>query len=936
MAWTGAALGEAFDLGFAWDATSRELTGRALDLANWQHVLPGLPLPAELRARLAATHPRGRIESLKLGWTGARPGADNFSVLARFSGLGINADGAIPGFDRLAGTIEGDARGGRFELDAHPLALDLPALFREPRIQVDELRARGGWSRTARGHLLRFDELAFANPDAAGTLKGSYEYVPGTRGRADLEARLTRADGTAVYRYLPRRIGDATVDWARQGVVAGRSDDVRFSLRGDLARFPFDRGDGAFRVEAKVKDATIRYVHDWPVIEDVDASLVFAGRAMQVNSTRARIYGVALAPVKVVIPDLLHHDELLQVDGQANGPVQDFIRFANFSPVGERLRGFTDALDGNGAMRLALSLRVPLRRSHDTTVAGRLSFLGDTLYSPSLPRIEQLRGDVEFTGNSLTASNIAAQFLGGPLRIDALTQNGEVRLLAQGRATAAGMAPWLGEALGARLSGQTLWHGQIDFEPGGERVRVESDLVGLGSSLPAPLGKPAAQALPLFASAQPLPDGRVHEVKLGRLVGAVWRDDDAGRFVRGEIRFGGSAVMPADPGLRLAGSGRGLDISGWMGLLPEREGGAQLSTIDLGFDSFDLMGRRFQDVRLQGRTRNGLLRTQVNGHEVSGTLTYRPAGAAQPARVSAQFRQLVIPDPAPAASGDDAQNMKASEFPVLDLVVDDFRLQDRPLGRLDVVARGAPQGLVIENLQLTHADSVFRMSGLWRDGGTGETRADLDLNVLDAGRFLARFGFPDTLKRGTAEISGNATWEGSPADFGFRTLAGQLDFKAKNGQFLKVEPGAGKLLGVLSLQSLPRRLNFDFRDIFNSGYAFDDMGATLRIARGVVYSDDFRMRGPAAKVNMSGLADLRQETVQLRVKVIPKLSEGVAVAGALLGGPIAGVGALAAQKILRDPVEEAISQEYMVTGPWLAPDVKRLSRTKAKQEPAEP
>ena len=138
---------------------------------------------------------------------------------------------------------------------------------------------------------------------------------------------------------------------------------------------------------------------------------------------------------------------------------------------------------------------------------------------------------------------------------------------------------------------------------------------------------------------------------------------------------------------------------------------------------------------------------------------------------------------------------------------------------------------------------------------------------------------------------------------------------------------------MLSLQSLPRRLNFDFRDIFNSGYAFDDINATLRIARGVVYSDDFRMRGPAAKVNMSGLADLGEESVQLRVKVIPKLSESVAVAGALLGGPIAGVGALAAQKLLRDPVEEAISQEYMVTGPWQAPDVKRLSKNSNKQEP---
>jgi len=395
-----------------------------------------------------------------------------------------------------------------------------------------------------------------------------------------------------------------------------------------------------------------------------------------------------------------------------------------------------------------------------------------------------------------------------------------------------------------------------------------------------------------------------------------------------------------------------MDISGWAALLPKGDGkeALPLSSFDISFDALDLMGRRYQEVRLQGRTRNGLLRTQVSGRALDGVLTYRPAGAydstgasarsgsesfrEQPARVSARFTQLTIPAAAPATGQAEGMNMTAADFPALDVTVEDFRLQERSLGRLEAVAHGAPQGMVIDSLQLTHSDSVFRMSGLWRGGAQSETNAELNLNVLDAGKFLARFGYVDALKRGRADIQGNATWIGSPADFAFDTLAGQLDFRARSGQFLKIDPGVGKLLGVLSLQSLPRRLSFDFRDIFNEGYAFDDISATLRIARGVVYSDDFKMRGPAAKVNMSGLADLNQESVQLRVKVIPKLSEGVAVAGALFGGPLAGVGALAAQKLLRDPIEEAISQEYMVTGAWQSPDVKKL--TKAKTQASEP
>lgn len=930
-----AALGAPFDAGLTWNAASREFTARALSLSGWQSILPSLPMDEALRARLHTLQPQGRLDDLLFRWSGAQPGLDNFSIAARFSGLGVMAAGNQPGLANLTGRIEGDARAGVFEIDSKQLVLSLPGLFREPALGFDSVQARGSWKKTPRGRRLTLAEMAFANQDMAGTARGDYELIAEHPGVIDLSAHLSRAEGTAVYRYFPKKIGDHTVNWVRRAVVAGHSDNVQLNLKGDLAQFPFEHGNGVFRVDVQASDAVIDYVPGWPRIEGIHGRVLFQGKTMEVTSSQARIYGVALSPVKAVIPDLIHHEELLHIDGEASGPIRDFIRFANSSPVGERLRGFTRDVDGSGPMKLALKLQVPLRHSHDATLSGRLSFLGDTLLASGLPQLDQVRGDIDFTHDSLNAKNITAQFLGGPLRIDTATRDGQVQILAQGRATAAGMTPWLGTEWGKRLSGQAAWRGQIDLDPAGERIRIESDLVGLASGLPVPLTKAAAQPLPLRVTRQPQGDGLLNDVRLGQTVSAVWRSTATGGFGRGEIRFGGPAEMPAEPGLRLAGSGRGLDISGWAALLPKGDGrdALPLSSIDIRFDALDLMGRRYQEVRLQGRTRNGLLRTRVTGHELNGVLTYRPAGE-QPARVSAQFRQLTIPAAAPATGQAAGMNMTAADFPTLDVTVEDFRLRERPLGRLEAVARGAPQGLVIDSLQLTHPDSEFRMSGLWRGGAQSETNAELNLKVLDAGKFLSRFGYADALRRGSADIQGNATWIGSPADFAFDTLAGQLDFKARSGQFLKIDPGAGKLLGVLSLQSLPRRLSFDFRDIFNEGYAFDDIGATLRIARGVVYSDDFRMRGPAAKVNMSGLADLNQESVQLRVKVIPKLSEGLAVAGALIGGPLAGVGALAAQKLLRDPFEEATSQEYMVTGAWQEPDVKKLTR--AKTETSEP
>ncbi|MDP1924785.1 MAG: YhdP family protein [Thiobacillus sp.] len=930
-----APLGAPFSMGWMWSGTAHELTAQALRLNGWQSMLPSLPMQDALRQRLQALQPRGMANELRVRWQGAQPGLDNFDVNARFTDLGLAASGSQPGLTHFTGRIEGDARAGVFELDSPGLVVDLPMLFRESRIGFDQLRARGGWKKTARGRLLMLDEMAFANADAAGTAKGQYELIAGQRGVIDLSAHLTRADGRAVYRYLPTSIGDHTVDWVKAATLAGYSDDVRLILKGDLARFPFERGEGTFSVDSKIRDAVINYAPGWPHIEGIQARMLFQGKTMEVTSSQARIYNVTLAPVRVVIPNLLLHDNVLLVEGLAQGPAQDFVRYANASPVGEHLRGFVTELDARGTMQLGLKMQIPLRHSQDTTMAGKLSLRDNRLVWSGLPPIEQARGEIDFTEKSLSIKNLTAQFLGGPLRVNTPSRPGQggVQIQARGQASVNGIANWLSADLAKYLSGQTAWRGQIELLPEGERIRIESDLLGLDSRLPAPLAKPAARPLPLWVTIQPQGADKQIEVKLGQTVGAVWRSTTDGRFARGELRFGGAPVLPVEPGLRLAGSARGLDISGWLALLPDTEGGQglPLSAMDLKFDTLDLLGRRFQDVRLQGSNRNGIFRTQVSGRELNGVLNYRPAGALA-ARVSAQFRQLTVPDaPSTAPANEaDAMTMTAGKFPLLELTVDDFRLQTRALGRLEVLAHGTPQGLLIDNLQLTHADSVFRMNGLWHEQGISETRADLNLRVLDAGKFLTRFGYPDTLKRGSAAISGNVSWTGSPADFSLVTLAGQLEFTAKGGQFLNLNPGVGKLLGVLSLQSLSRRLSLDFRDIFNKGFAFDDIEAALRIARGVVYSDDFKMKGPAATVRMSGLADLNQETVQLRLKVIPKLSEGVAIASALIGGPLAGVGVLAAQKLLRDPIEEASSQSFMVTGSWLDPEVARLAKTQTK------
>jgi uncharacterized protein YhdP len=222
---------------------------------------------------------------------------------------------------------------------------------------------------------------------------------------------------------------------------------------------------------------------------------------------------------------------------------------------------------------------------------------------------------------------------------------------------------------------------------------------------------------------------------------------------------------------------------------------------------------------------------------------------------------------------------------------------------------------------------VLAADGIWHAAQTQpRTQMNVRMDVTDVGATLARYGYPPGIRRATAKIEGTLGWPGGPQDFDYPMMSGQLAIEAAKGQFVKLEPGFGKLLGIVSLQALPRRITLDFRDVFSEGFAFDTISGTLKIERGIAHTDNFRIQGPSARVLMTGNVDLARETQKLRVRVSPHLSDSVSLAGALLGGPVAGVAAFVAQKLLKDPIEQLVSFQYDVTGSWSDPHVARAER----------
>jgi len=371
-------------------------------------------------------------------------------------------------------------------------------------------------------------------------------------------------------------------------------------------------------------------------------------------------------------------------------------------------------------------------------------------------------------------------------------------------------------------------------------------------------------------------------------------------------------------------------LDGWLDLLGPGSGGPRIewSGVDVSLGALDALGWRFGGLSVKASVQGGQWRAALSGKELDGDVTWQPQGGG---KLVARMRTLAIPEASPGAAvaaGHDPQSrVDPQDLPALDVVAEQFLIHDTLYGRLELNAVPDGRDWRLERLHLANPEANLALDGAWRSAQPRPVASiNLKLETGDIGKLLTRLGYPEGVRGGTARLEGSLTWNGTLYELDYPTLSGVLSLQAAKGQFVKLDPGIGKLLGVMNLQSLPRRANLDFRDVFSEGFAFDEISGTARIERGTATTENFRVRGPAASVVMGGRVDLARETQNLRVRITPQLTESVAVAGALVGGPIAGVAAYIAQKAFRDPIGKLASFEYDVTGTWSDPTVKRVPR----------
>ncbi|MGE5087683.1 MAG: YhdP family protein, partial [Candidatus Levyibacteriota bacterium] len=674
-----------------------------MDLAPLAAIAAQIPLPAALRGDLARFAPRGTISDAKIAWTGAIDAPTAYRAGARFDGIGFVAQDAWPGVSNASGSIDFDQTHGSAKLAGQALTIAVPRLLSDA-LSFDSLQADVDWDRSAGPLRVTVKDLAFANAQLAGSGSGTWRAQEDGLGTIAVTAQLSRMNLADTWRYVPASAAAALRGWLRAAITHGVCSDAKLTLAGDLAQFPFARGKGGqLSVAAKVQGATLDYADGWPAITGLDADLRFDGGRLAIDASRGSLSNAKLGATHVEIADTSSAQPVLSIDGAAAGPTSAILAFIASSPVAGWIDHATDGATATGDGSLAVKLDLPLNDPAGAKLAGSLRMTDNTLQLAGVPPLSAVNGNIAFTQDGVRARDVAAEVLGGPVKLQLdSSADGVLRVNAAGSSSLRQLRAQLASPMLDKVSGRADWTFALTTRQGASAWTLDSNLQGVAIDLPPPLGKVADESAALHVERTPLgaADDRIaadyaHSVRL------LLHRHDSGQGMaadRALVLLGKATAERAPterPGIWIRGDLPALDVDAWLSAGLAGAGGPgsalALEGVDVDAGTLSIFGRRFTQVAAIGRRQGADWQVKLDGEGLAGTATWHGASTANPdGRLVARLARLSLPPSTRAAAsgapaGPDAGTSAASpaapeRWPEVDLVADAFSSKGHALG----------------------------------------------------------------------------------------------------------------------------------------------------------------------------------------------------------------------------------------------------------------
>jgi uncharacterized protein (TIGR02099 family) len=949
-----------FQLNIVKKLSNKQYSGQ-LSYLKLEEVIPFLVatklIPAETLASLDWQSLKGELKSIDFYYDPESTSGDILSLNTSFNGLELVSANKQYSASGLAGSI--GATNNKVKLDVNSISsvIHLGSIYDEP-ISLSDFRAELELTNRNSFELLIKDFYISDNFISAKS-SGKLSFSEGKSPYVDVVTHINETSIEYLPKYLPEHSSENLKKWFTTAMVGGQLLSGDLIFHGYAADFPFDNSEGNFKAIFNVENTIINYAEGWPPVDQITAEVIIDNDDLYISSNSAYMFDASISDLKVNLKKLSVEHPTVIVHGKVAGHTSDAANFIKQSPLNEKksLRELTENI--SGGINLKLGLDIPLGPGH-TSIDGLITFT-DTTIESNLPGLglEGVNGDVYFTGEATWANDIDALYHGAPVTLN--IPKFEQHELDSESYVISGVAdkdffiteltsffPSLldsSQIFSKKLSGESKWSLTLTKSSDsseGREVEFNTDLRGIAVDLPYPLGKSETERSPLSIKTS-LTSLLIDEIKISYndIIYADFAVDNKDDLSVKTILIGLGNPHPAtatQSEISIQGEIDKFNAGDWIDFInPENSVYPNINnkqkTISgkLFVKQLNMIGNEFNNVNINlSNPKNGW-QIFFDGDEIKGNTNIV---ASENNRLHAKFEKLTLKT-SDNAEGENKNKIAIDKIPELDVNVDEFIFNKNELGQLSLLTSNVKDGININNLSITKPGLIINATGEWTcidEVDRSDFQAKLKADTIET--MLSTFSFDTTnIKDGQTEIDMNAYWMDTPMNFAMEKIDGELDIKIDKGQFLDIDPSAGRLFGLLSIQTLPRRLTLDFTDIFDEGFAFDNITGNFSVQKGHAYTNNLEMTGPAADIIVSGRTGLSTEDYDQIATVTPKISSNLPVASALFGPVGIGVGAviyLAGEifEAIPKKIDQILKLQYTITGSWDHPNIEKIKKEK--------
>ncbi|KJY92113.1 membrane protein [Vibrio neptunius] len=952
------------DIAYQWQPEDWLLNISQLDLKAISPLVKLAPESKQTTQLLETLDLGGVVEDIRISMHGEEINSLHYS--AQLTDGSMKQWELLPGVRHLAATISGDIHQARASVTLIDDLLPYGEVFQAP-LNIKQGQVDMVWQNHKNGWSLWADKVTAATPDlqVLGSFKLDFPNDKSPFLSFYAEADLYNAGET--WRYLPAlALGRDLTDYLSTAIQAGKVNTAKLLWYGELGDFPYHKNDGMFQAWVGLKQAKFSFDTAWPAITDLELDLLFQNDAMYLNSRNARLMDVSATRITGRIPELAPGGHIeIEASAVAQGnAVRDYM---TSSPLVDSVGAALTAVQVDGKVASSFQLNIPFSSDEEARAWGyaELDENQVTIETPPL-KLENVSGRIEFDNDVVSAAGLSAQLLKQPVAIDFAGENAgqgyNVNIDVVGDWDLKPLTPYVGERWIGPLKGHAPWSMGVDIQLNDVgftyQLDTSADLKMVSSQYPYPLNKDLSQLGKASMQASGNQESITARLQLPNLKYQAEIDIrpdtpvlKATNLILGKGSFKISPVAGHQVQIRTDK----FDLEQWADLLsPSTSISSEAALnevntpevpipnrVELDVGELTLAGIEWNDVDFIAKRKNLGWHMSLESQEAAGEASY-----IEPYDLSVALDRLHVYIPALDAEYKDKTLFEAGkdqkelishferafheQVPNITLTIDDFWLQGYKVGQTHLDLQRQGERIEWKKLSFQSGANKVDMNGSWLlTEDMSHTKFNIKMSGDNNSDVMERFGITSGIQQAPFEIDSKVEWDGSPWSMRVNTLQGHVSTKLGKGQISDVS-GAARLLGLFSLDSIIRKMQLDFSDVFDNGMAFNSIKGSGEIKNGIFLTNDIKMDAVAGEMTIKGLANLNSRTVDAEVNFVPDITSGIPVLTAFAVTPQTALYVLAITTVISPVVEVFTQVNYEVKGPLDAPVVKELSRSKGE------